>query len=84
MRYIDSNSFYIALLEPSPLETLLYFTALSHAKSIVFFRVPMFPSSYSIRERPLEALSDITNIKKKCIAVFNISLFINFNLDLLL
>ena len=84
MRYIDSNSFYIALLEPSPLETLLYFTALSYAKSIVFFKVPIFPSSYSVRERPLGALPNIINIKKKYIAAFNISSSINFNLGLLL
>ena len=74
MRHINSDSFCVALLELSPLKTLLYFTALSYAKFIVFFKVPMFPSSYSIRERPLGALSNIINIKKKCIAVFNISL----------
>ena len=72
------------MLEPSPLKTLLYFTALSYAKSIVFFRVPMFPSSYSVKERLLEALPNIINIKKKCTVAFNISLFINFNLGLLL
>jgi hypothetical protein len=66
------------------LETLLYFTALSYAKSIVFFRVPMFPSSHSVKERPLEALPDIINIKKKRTAAFNISSSIDFNLGLLL
>ena len=84
MRHINGDSFYIALLELSPLETLLYFTALSHAKSIVFFRVLMFPSSYNIRERPLGALSDIINIKKKYTAVFDISSSVGFNLGLLL
>jgi hypothetical protein len=44
----------------------------------------MFPSSYSIRERPLGALPDIINIKKKYTAVFNISLSIGLNLGLLL
>jgi hypothetical protein len=67
-----------------PLKTLLYFTTLFHAKSIVFFRVPIFPSSYNIKERPLGALPDITNIKKKYIAAFNINLSIGFNLGLLL
>jgi hypothetical protein len=66
------------------LEILLYSTALSYAKSIVFFRVPIFPSSYNIRERPLGALPDIINIKKKRTAAFNISSSINFNLGLLL
>jgi hypothetical protein len=66
------------------LETLLYFTALSHAKSIVFFRVPIFPSGYNIRERPLGALPDIINIKKKRTAAFNINSSVNFNLGLLL
>ena len=84
MQHINSNSFYIALLEPSPLETLLYFTALSHAKSIVFFRVPMFPSGYSVREKLLGALPDIINIKKKYIVAFNISSSVGFNLGLLL
>jgi hypothetical protein len=44
----------------------------------------MFPSSYNIRERPLRALPDITNIKKKYTAAFNINLSVNFNLGLLL
>jgi uncharacterized protein with PQ loop repeat len=44
----------------------------------------MFPSGYSIKERPLGALPDIINIKKKRTAAFNISLFIDFNLGLLL
>ena len=66
------------------METPLYSTTLSHAKSIVFSRVPIFPSGYNIRERPLEALPNIINIKKKHIAAFNISLSINFNLGLLL
>ena len=84
MRHINSDSFYIALLKLLLLETLLYSTALSYTKSIVFSRVPMFPSSYSVRERPLEALPNITNIKKKRTAVFNISLSVGFNLGLLL
>ena len=84
MRYIDGDSFYIALLEPSLLKTLLYSTILSHAKSIVFFKVPIFPSGYGVRERPLGALPNIINIKKKCIAAFNISLSVNFNFGLLL
>ena len=84
MRYINGNSFCIALLKLLPLETLLYSTALSHAKSIVFFRVLIFPSSYSIKERLLGTLPDIINIKKKYIAVFNINLSIGFNLGLLL
>ena len=84
MRHINSNSFCIALLKLLPLETLLYSTALSHIKSIVFFRVFMFPFSYNIRERLLRALPDIINIKKKCIVAFDISSSINFNLGLLL
>jgi hypothetical protein len=44
----------------------------------------MFPSGHSVRERPLEALPDIINIKKKRTVAFNISLSINFNLGLLL
>ena len=44
----------------------------------------MFPSGYGVRERPLGALPDIINIKKKYIAAFNISLSVNFNLGLLL
>ena len=84
MWYINSDSFYIALLELLLLKTLLYSTALSYTKSIVFFRVLIFPSSHSIRERPLGALPDIINIRKKCIVVFNISLSVSFNLGLLL
>jgi len=84
MWHINGNGFYIASLEPLPLETLLYSTALSHIKFIILFRVFMFPSSYNIRERPLGALPDIINIKKKRIAAFNISLSISFNLGLLL
>ena len=67
-----------------PLETVLYFTALSYAKSIIFFKIPIFPSSYSVRERPLGALPDIINIRKKRIAAFNISSSVDFNLGLLL
>jgi hypothetical protein len=44
----------------------------------------MLPSGYSVRERPSGALPDIINIKKKYTAVFNTSLSISFNLDLLL
>jgi uncharacterized protein with PQ loop repeat len=44
----------------------------------------MFPSGYNIRERPLGALPDIINIKKKRTAAFNISSSIDFNLGLLL
>ena len=84
MRYINGNSFYIVLLKLLPLETLLYSTALFYVKSIVFFKVLIFPFSYSIRERPLRALPDIINIKKKYIAAFNISLSISFNSGLLL
>jgi len=84
MQYINSDGFYIALLKPLPLETLLYFTALSYTKSIVFSRVFMFPSGYSVKERPLEALPNIINIKKKHIIAFNISLSVSFNLNLLL
>jgi len=84
MRYINSNGFYIALLEPSPLETPLYSTTLSYTKSIVFSRVPIFPSGYSVRERPLGALPNITNIRKKRIAAFDISSSVSFNLGLLL
>jgi hypothetical protein len=84
MRQINNNGFCIASLKLSPLEILLYFTALSYAKSIVFFKVPMFPSSHSVRERPLGALPDIINIKKKRTAAFNISSSIDFNLGLLL
>jgi hypothetical protein len=84
MQHINSNGFCIVLLELLLLEILLYSTALSYAKSIVFFRVHMFPSSYNIRERPLGALPNITNIKKKRTAAFNISSSIGFNLGLLL
>jgi hypothetical protein len=84
MRYINGDGSYIASLEPSPLETLLYSTALSYTKSIVFSRVVIFPSSYSIRERPLGALSNITNIRKKRTVAFDISSSIGFNLNLLL
>ena len=83
MRHINSNSFCIALLELLLLETLLYFTVLSHIKSIVFFRVLMFPFGHRIKERPLGALPNIINIRKKCTAVFNISLSIGFNSGLL-
>jgi len=44
----------------------------------------MFPSGYSVRERPLGALPNIINIRKKRTAAFNISLSIGFNLGLLL
>ena len=84
MRHINSDGFCIALLKLLPLETLLYSTALFYTKSIVFSKVIMFPFSYSIRERPLGALSNITNIRKKYTVVFNISLSIDFNLGLLL
>ena len=83
MQHINSNSSCIASLGLSPLETILYSTALSYAKSIVFYRVVILPSGYSVREIPLGALPDITNIRKKCIAVFNISLSVGFNLGLL-
>jgi hypothetical protein len=83
MRHINSDGFYIASLEPSPLETPLYSTTLSYTKSIIFSRVPIFPSSYSIRERPLGALPNIINIRKKRIAAFNIGLSVSFNLGLL-
>ena len=76
MWLINNNGFYIALLELSPLKTLLYSTTLSHTLSIIFFKVPIFPSSYNIRERPLKVLPNIINIKKKHTAAFNISLFI--------
>ena len=78
MRYINSDSSYIALLEPPPLETLLYSTALSYTKSIIFSRVIIFPSSHSIRERPLGALPNIINIRKKRTTAFNISLSVGF------
>jgi hypothetical protein len=44
----------------------------------------MFPSGYNVRERPLGALPDIINIKKKCTVAFNISSSVDFNLGLLL
>jgi hypothetical protein len=72
------------LLGLLPLKIILYSTALSYNKPIVFFKVTMLPSSYSIRGRPLGALPDIINIKKKHIAVFNTSLSIGFSLGLLL
>ena len=84
MWYINSDGFYIVLLELSPLETPLYSTTLFYTRSIIFSKVFMFPSGYSIRERPLEALPNIINIRKKYIAAFNISLSISFNLSLLL
>ena len=84
MRHINGDSFYIALLELLPLETLLYSTTLSHVKSIIFFRVLMFPSGHSVRERLLGALPDIINIRKKRIVAFNISSSVGFNLGLLL
>ena len=71
------------MLEPPPLETLLYFTTLSYTKSIVFSKVVMPLFSYSIKKRPLKVLFNIINIKKKYTAAFNISLSINFNLSLL-
>ena len=83
MQYINGDSFYIALLKLLPLETPLYFTALSYTKSIIFFKVLIFPSSYNIRERPLGALPNIINIRKKRIVAFNISLSVGFNSGLL-
>jgi hypothetical protein len=44
----------------------------------------MFPSGYSVRERPLGALPDIINIRKKRTVAFNISSSVDFNLGLLL
>ena len=79
MRYINNNSFCIASLKLLLLEPLLYFTALFYAKSIIFSKVPIFPSSYSIKERPLKALPNIINIRKKRIVAFNISLSVSFN-----
>ena len=84
MWYINGDGSCIALLGLSPLETILYSTALSYAKSIVFYRVVMLPFGYSVRETLLGALPDIINIKKKCIAAFDISLSIGFNLGWLL
>ena len=63
MRYINGDGFYIALLELLPLKTLLYSTTLSYTRSIIFSRVFIFPSSHSIKERPLGALSNIINTK---------------------
>ena len=83
MQHINGDSFCIAWLESLPLEILLYSTVLFYAKSIVFSRVFMFPSGYSVKERPLGALPDITNIRKKCTAAFNISSSVSFNLGLL-
>ena len=83
MQHINGNGFYIALLKLSPLETLLYSTALSYVKSIIFSKVLIFPSSYNIRERPLGALPNIINIKKKYIAAFDINSSVGFNLGLL-
>jgi len=83
MRYIDSNGSYIASLEPPPLETLLYSTALFYTKSIVFSKVVIPPFNYSVKERPLGALLNIINIKKKYIVAFDISLSVGFNLGLL-
>jgi len=65
MRYINSNSFYIALLKPPPLKTPLYFTALSYTKSIILSKVIILFFSYNIKKRPLKALFNIINIKKK-------------------
>jgi hypothetical protein len=48
-----------------------------------FSKVYIFPSSYNIREKPLKALPNIINIKKKHIAAFNINSSIGFNLGLL-
>ena len=84
MRYINSDGSYIALLGLSPLETILYSTTLSYTKSIIFSRVIILPSSYSIREIPLGALPNIINIRKKRTAVFNTSLSVGFSLGLLL
>jgi len=50
MQYIDSNSSYIALLEPPPLKTPLYSTALSHIKSIILSKIIMPFFSYSIKK----------------------------------
>ncbi len=83
MRYINGDSSYIASLGLSPLETILYFTALSYTKSIAFYRVVMLPFSYSIREIFLGALLNITNIRKKRMAVFDTSLSVGFSLGLL-
>jgi len=71
------------LLEPPPLKTLLYSTTLSYTKSIVFSKVIIPPFGYSIKEKPLRALLNIINIKKKRTAAFNISSSVGFNLNLL-
>ena len=84
MQHINGDSFCIALLELLLLETLLYSTALFYVKSIIFFRVLIFPFSHNIKKRPLGALPDIINIKKKYIVVFNISSSVGFNSGLLL
>jgi len=84
MRYINSDDLYIAPLGLSPLETILYSTTLSYTKSIVFSRVIILPSSYSIRGIPLEALPNIINIRKKHMVVFNTSLSVGFSFSLLL
>jgi len=83
MRYINSNSFCIASLEPPPLKSPLYSTALSHAKSIIFFRVIIPPFSYSIKKKTFRSFFNIINKIKKPIAAFNISSSIGFNLGLL-
>ena len=83
MQYINGDSSYIASLGLSPLETILYSTALSHAKSIIFCRVVMLPFSYSVKEIPSGALPNIINIRKKHIAVFDTSLSVGFSLGLL-
>jgi hypothetical protein len=83
MWYINSDSSYIASLGLLPLETILYSTTLSYTKSIIFSRVIILPSSYSVREIPLGALPNIINIRKKRMAVFNTSLSIGFSLGLL-
>ena len=84
MQYINSDSSYIASLGLLPLEIILYFTALSYAKSIIFYKVVMLPSSHSVKETLLGALPNITNIRKKRTAVFNTSLSVGFSLGLLL
>ena len=64
MWYINSNGSYIALLGLSPLKNILYSTALFYIKSIIFFRVVILPSGYSIKGILLGALPNIINIKK--------------------
>ncbi len=83
MQYINGDGFYIALLGLLPLKTILYSTALSHAKSIIFYKVVMLPSSHSIKKTLLKALPNITNIKKKHMAVFDTSSSVGFSLGLL-